>query len=94
MKTLYDVQIIKIGHALRTVRVTKRPKDRERNLNGQKWVFAQTTHVVGWKLHLAWMSSLLQVDILNFHENRLSDFQDMGVLICPYSLLWLLVLIA
>jgi len=41
---------------VRPVRVTKRPKkkDKERNLTVANCVYAQTTHVIGWKRNVAW----------------------------------------
>jgi len=42
-------EIVKIGPSVRSVRVTKKPKKKDRNLTVANWVFAETTHVVGSK---------------------------------------------
>ena len=43
----------KIGPSVGPVRVTKRAKDKERNLTVAIYVFAETTHVVRWKINFA-----------------------------------------
>ena len=72
---------------MRPVRVTKRPKkkDKDRNLTVAKWLF--TSRRIEMKSSMVGGLQMI-VLIFEFHRNRLRGFEAAGVEICPSPLTW------
>jgi len=55
------------------------------------WVFAETTHIVGWKWNFAWWVVFRRCSKIRMSSKFIKQFQSCGVEICHFPLIWPLV---